>query len=236
MIKIAKKHDKTAKTKLFMPVCRVLLTQAFVKGMTSSRVFDPTTKSTATSGAAADVQDSSSSSNNNADMLQQLIGEILGGDVPGALNYLPSTLAARVHACGLLLSGGDLMSAAEEKSSSATSDDAGSSSSTDDELGEADGLEEDSLDEWMSITKRVRRRRGGSGSGSGGGGRARSKLSPRGRDPRFVIYDSIPEHAILLCDSASSTAKTVASAVAVLVVTVYLHCVWQHMQARSGAQ
>ena len=165
MIKIAKKHDKTAKTKLFMPVCRVLLTQAFVKGMTSSSVFDPTTKSTATSSAAADVQDSSSSSSsssssNNADMLQQLIGEILGGDVPGALNYLPSTLAARVHACGLLLSGGDVMSAAEEKSSSATSDDAGSSSSTDDELGEADGLEEDSLDEWMSITKRVRRRRG----------------------------------------------------------------------------
>ena len=54
VIKIAKKHDKTAKTKLFMPVCRVLLTQAFVKGMTSSSVFDPT-KSTATSSAAADV-------------------------------------------------------------------------------------------------------------------------------------------------------------------------------------
>ena len=180
VIKIAKKHDKAAGTKLLMPVCRVLLTQAFVKGFTTSSVFS--FRSHDRDPAPADE---------HAKRLIELIGEILGS-VPGAASYLPSTLAARVHACGLLSNGID------ERSSSATSD-ACSGSSTDDEL--------DDADEWMALARVRRRRRGG------------------GRDPKFVIRDAIPEDAVL--DTASGTFKVVANAVAVLIVALYLHFVWQ---------
>jgi hypothetical protein len=77
-LKIVKKHDKLCGTKLFLPICRVLLSQAFVRGLTSSPLFVDI------AGAPAEV----------------LIGELLESPQAGA-HYMPSTLTELVGASGL---------------------------------------------------------------------------------------------------------------------------------------